>query len=224
MWPIAREQRGRGLRAEAGQARESRRRCRRRARASRGSTRAARRTSRGRLRRRAGRRARRSSCTTLPPTHWPEVLVGRADDHLLDAVVGGRDRGRGAERVVGLELDHRPHRDAQRRQRVLEQRELRLRSGSMPGAVLVRRPTGRCGTTRSRGRSRRRGGWRRPRASSSIDATTARVAPTSTPSASRWPGRGARNWRKSSYVPSTRWTCTGASLSHGRAASRCPGV
>ena len=54
-----------------------------------------------------------------------EVLVGCADDHLLDALVGGRDRGRARERVVGLVLDHRPHRDAERGQRVLEQRELR---------------------------------------------------------------------------------------------------
>ena len=48
-------------------------------------------------------------------------------------------RGRG-ERVVGLELDHRPHGDAERPQRVLEHRELREQLGRHAGAGLVARP------------------------------------------------------------------------------------
>src|ERR1051325_3511792 len=55
----------------------------------------------------------------------------------------------------------------------------------------------------------------------STDPTTARVAPTSTPSASRCPGRGARYWRNSSYVPSTRCTCR-RRASHTEAATRDP--
>ncbi len=53
-----------------------------------------------------------------------EILVVRADDHLLDARVVGRDPGGGGERVVGFELDHGPYRHAERPQRVLQQREL----------------------------------------------------------------------------------------------------
>ena len=40
----------------------------------------------------------------------PEVLVRREDEDLLDGIVGVGDAGGGAEGVVGLVLDHRPHR------------------------------------------------------------------------------------------------------------------
>ena len=73
---VVAEHRGRRLRAPAREARESRRRCRRRARGSRGSTPGRRRTSRARPPASSSRRLRRSSCTTLPPTHWPRSLSG----------------------------------------------------------------------------------------------------------------------------------------------------
>ena len=53
-----------------------------------------------------------------------QILVGRADHHPFDAGIrGGPFRGR-CEGVVGLEFDHRPDRDSECAQRVLEQREL----------------------------------------------------------------------------------------------------
>ena len=42
-----------------------------------------------------------------------EVLVGRADHHLLDAGSVAKARGPGREGIVRLELDHRPHDDAE---------------------------------------------------------------------------------------------------------------
>ena len=55
-------------------------------------------------------------------------------------VVLGRDaRGR-SERVVGLELDHRPDRDAHRRERLLERLELRAQCGVDALAGLVAGP------------------------------------------------------------------------------------
>ena len=70
----------------------------------------------------------RSTCTTRrPERHWPEVLVGREDAHLLDLVAeaGG---GRG-ERVVGLELAHRPDGHPQRTDGLLGGVELREELG-----------------------------------------------------------------------------------------------
>ena len=52
------------------------------------------------------------------------------------ARVGRGRRRRRRQRIVGLELHHRPHGDAERRQRLFEQRELREQSGSMPSPVL----------------------------------------------------------------------------------------
>ena len=69
-----------------------------------------------------------------------EILVGRADQHALDARVrGGRCRRR-RQRIVGLELDHRPDGDAERRQRLFEQRELREEVGVDALAGLVAGP------------------------------------------------------------------------------------
>jgi hypothetical protein len=54
-----------------------------------------------------------------------EVLVGRPDTHLLHARVPRRAiRGR-RERVIGLELDHRPGRHAHGDERVFERMKLR---------------------------------------------------------------------------------------------------
>ena len=54
-----------------------------------------------------------------------EILVRRPDAHLLDPRVLRREmRGR-RERIVGLELDHRPRRHAHRRERLFERVELR---------------------------------------------------------------------------------------------------
>jgi hypothetical protein len=76
----------------------------------------------------------------LPADALAEVLVRRADDHAVHAVVRGRDLGRRGERVVGLLLDHRPHREPGRPQRVLDLGELRLQRRVDPGAGLVAGP------------------------------------------------------------------------------------
>ena len=46
----------------------------------------------------------------------------------------------GGQRIVGLELDHRPDRDAHRRERVLQRMELRQQRGLDPFAGLVACP------------------------------------------------------------------------------------
>ena len=48
-------------------------------------------------------------------------------------------RGR-SERIIGFELDHRPHDNAHRRQRLLKRMELREQRGLDAGAGLVVRP------------------------------------------------------------------------------------
>src|SRR5262249_54165780 len=53
-----------------------------------------------------------------------EILVGRPDADLLDARVGRGEVRRRRERVVGLELDHRPDDDAHRGEPLLERVEL----------------------------------------------------------------------------------------------------
>ena len=77
-----------------------------------------------------------------------EVLVRRADDHALDARVARRRRRRRRQRIVGLELDHRPDDDAERGERLLEQRELRAADPGRCPRRSCSRATGRCGTTR----------------------------------------------------------------------------
>ncbi len=66
-----------------------------------------------------------------------EVLVRGADDRLIDALVGGADGGRTGESVVGFDVDHRPHRDPERTEGVLQHRELReqLRVHALTGLV-----------------------------------------------------------------------------------------
>ena len=69
-----------------------------------------------------------------------QILVGRADEHAIHARIRrGRRRG-SRQRVVSLELHHRPHRDAQRRQHLLEQRKLREQVGLDAVARLVAGP------------------------------------------------------------------------------------
>ena len=69
-----------------------------------------------------------------------QVLVRGADDHLVHGrVVPGHGGGRG-EGVVRLEVDHRPHRHAERRHRVLEQLKLGAQFGGHAGAGLVPGP------------------------------------------------------------------------------------
>ena len=53
-----------------------------------------------------------------------QVLVRRAHDDLLHARIGGRHRRRRGQRIVRLELHHRPHRHAERGERLLERLEL----------------------------------------------------------------------------------------------------
>ena len=105
---------------------------------SRESTPAARRTSRPRRPRRAVVRARRSSCTTrVPRTHCARSLSGVQMMHPLDARIGGGLRRGGRQRVVGLELHHRPDVTPQRRQAPPRAAgTARSRSGSMPSPVL----------------------------------------------------------------------------------------
>ena len=67
-----------------------------------------------------------------------QVFVRRADQHLRG--VAGRDGRRRGERVVRLVLDHRPDGDAERRERLLEDRELRAQLGVDAGAGLVAGP------------------------------------------------------------------------------------
>jgi hypothetical protein len=69
-----------------------------------------------------------------------EVLVGRPDAGLLDRVVGVGEVRRRGERVVGLELDHRPDDDPHRRERLLERMELRKQRRLDPGRRLVAGP------------------------------------------------------------------------------------
>jgi hypothetical protein len=65
------------------------------------------------------------------------VLVGGADDDPLDAVLGGEPLRGGGDRIVGLELDHRPEHDAERLDRSLGDRELGEELGVHPGLGLV---------------------------------------------------------------------------------------
>ena len=69
-----------------------------------------------------------------------EVLVRRHDHHLLDPVVGIGHGGGGAERVVGLPLDHRPRRHTHRLERALHDRDLPEQLGRHARARLVARP------------------------------------------------------------------------------------
>ena len=71
------------------------------------------------------------------PDALAEVLVGRADQHLLDALVPARDVHARGEPVVGLLLLHRPHRDTKCGERVLEQGELGEEDRVHPVARLV---------------------------------------------------------------------------------------
>ncbi len=69
-----------------------------------------------------------------------EVLVRRPDPDLVDAhVLLGEMRG-GRERVVGFELDHRPHHHAHRDERFFQRMELREQRRLDAGAGLVARP------------------------------------------------------------------------------------
>ena len=58
-----------------------------------------------------------------------EILVGRPDADLLDARIGGREMRRRGQRVVGLELDHRPRDDAHGDERLFERVKLRPQRG-----------------------------------------------------------------------------------------------
>ena len=81
---------------------------------------------------RARRRRRESSCRAGRParrgrrarTARDPCRASRCETFSTRVVCGGEMRGR-RERVVGLELDHRPDRDAHRGERFLERMELR---------------------------------------------------------------------------------------------------
>ena len=76
----------------------------------------------------------------VPRTALGEILVGRADEHALDARVAAGNLSGRRQRIVGLVFDHRPHRDAQRGERFLEHGKLREQFGFDAGTRLVSRP------------------------------------------------------------------------------------
>ena len=105
-----------------------------------------------------------------------EVFVRRADDHLLDAPSSSRARpprwpGRRPPRA-------RPSATPRRQGRPAPPRA--ARPGTTGRGRCPRRScspaTARCGMTRSRGRSRRRHGWRRPPAAGAPNRATPRTA------------------------------------------------
>ena len=65
----------------------------------------------------------------LPLHALRQVLVRRAEPHGFDVRVGAVARRRGRQRIVGLELDHRPHHEAQRLADLLGGVELRIELG-----------------------------------------------------------------------------------------------
>ena len=69
-----------------------------------------------------------------------QVLVGRPDADFLHARVFGRDPRRGGKRVVGLQLDHRPHRHAHGGERFFQRVELREQCALHALARLVAGP------------------------------------------------------------------------------------
>jgi len=69
-----------------------------------------------------------------------EVFVGRQQLHLVHAAVFARHAHRRGERIVGLELLHRPHGHAHRPQRTLEHRNLAENLGLHPLTRLVAGP------------------------------------------------------------------------------------
>ena len=159
--------------------RDSRRRHRRRARGSRGSAPARRRTSRARRRRRGSSCARRSTCTTRSPTtHCARSLSGVQMQTLSTVASALGDARRRGERVVGLELDHRPDDDAHRGERVLERMELREQRRLDAGRGLVAGPQVVAERLDRRGRWRRRCAARPARSISSTDCSTPTTAPS----------------------------------------------
>ena len=146
---------------------------------------------------RSRRRSRRT--TRSPRTHLGEVLVGRADEDLLDARVGREAERCRRQRVVRLELDHRPERDPERDDRLLRHGELGQEVGGARPPRSCSRARGRCGTSGSPGRARRRRAWRpRPRSSARSVPTSPATAARGIPSRPRTAGRGAWYARKSS--------------------------
>jgi hypothetical protein len=66
-----------------------------------------------------------------------EILVGRADEHALDARVAVGNLSGRRQRIIGLVFDHRPHCDAQRGKRFLEHGKLRKQFRFDAGARFV---------------------------------------------------------------------------------------
>ena len=85
----------------------------------------------------------------------PEVFVRRDDHDLLDPLVRRGDDGRGADRIVGfvVTIAHVVTPIATSASSTIG--VCASSSGGMPARRLVARPTGRCGSSRSRGRWRR---------------------------------------------------------------------
>jgi hypothetical protein len=90
--------------------------------------------------------ARPASCRAAVHLHdapadaLAEVLVDGPDLHLLDALVLRRQMRRRCERIIGLEIPHRPADDAHRDERILQRMELRPQRRLDPRAGLVAVP------------------------------------------------------------------------------------
>jgi hypothetical protein len=69
-----------------------------------------------------------------------QILVGGPDADLLDRRILARNAHRGGERIVGLELDHRPHGDTHRGERLFERVKLRPQRRIDAGGRLVAGP------------------------------------------------------------------------------------
>ena len=94
--------------------------------------------------RRTSRAPRPHRCAAAPvEADHPAVLathcaMSLSGDRITTRSTAGSaaKRAAAAHRVVGLELDHRPHHDAQGAQGILGQGELGEQSGGMPASVL----------------------------------------------------------------------------------------
>ena len=86
-------------------------------------------------------RVRRFSCTTrVPRTHCARSLSGVQMITRSTRASRAAISARGGQRIVGLELDHRPDHETRRLQRLFEQRELRQERRIDSGAGLVAAP------------------------------------------------------------------------------------
>ena len=132
----------------------------------------------------------------VPAHALPEVLVRRADDDLLHVAVVVGDGGAAGQRVVRLELDHRPHQDPEGGEGLLEGPGLGPQIGIDAVARLVAGPQVVAeGLDHVVGRHTDMG--RALSEQLQHGADHAPTAATSSPAALRW-GGAPKKWRNSS--------------------------